>query len=110
MKLEENDLRELYDDIERGILASSTSSAQKKIRHDYMLPNLDNFEQIYYICAAKIREEVEKVFLKYIEKDLLNKVKEDSEKRKRPRKKVEVSKDKIISTTKLGGFSVETYE
>jgi hypothetical protein len=113
MELSREDLEELYTQIESKILACSTSSHLKKVGHEYFLSYSEKImlEKHFQIASAVIRREIEKVFLKYVDQDLLEQVKEEKEKRKRgPRKKLveETNTSKETKITQVGRFIVES--
>src|SRR5690349_11327275 len=115
MNLSREDLEELYTEIEKKILACSTTSSLKKIRHDYFLSYSESMmlQKHVQIAAAVIRQEIEKVFLKYVDAELMEQVKVEKEKRKRgPRRKLaeEVEPGAAKSTSKLGRFTVESID
>jgi hypothetical protein len=112
MELSEEDLRRIYGDLEKCIESLHEPSIKKKIKHSYFLSELtmDQYDRLYAIIAAEIRQRIEKVFDKYVDEDLMRKVQEEIMKRKRPRKKKADADGKVQSTTNIGGLVVESLE
>lgn len=114
--MEAEEYREIYEDMERVILALSTASHLKKIGFKYYLTDseMKEFDRFGYIYAAELRQGIEKIFDKYIDRDLQEKVQIEVEKRKRPRKPKDVMEDKKdikqVSEGTIGKLKVKSFE